>query len=246
MRDGDFLTHGLRERSNFYLFASSHDKHSLRISPQGVRSGWRNALPMRLRLEEGEWEMAMVQLDLQNVQRVFDLLYVLDDNDVELGRYELGGGMALDGLAMIEDVHRTLETNNANSMLRKEECVIFFLGDHRRFAVMHLNLLPPDAMHGFGDMDYGASKQMGFDAFRRDNPSPTLFVDDETIWDQGLPLDLFLQPGKHPGFIEPRVISLNYNFTYHFWKFGDLSFVNEPNKNPQIVYAGMSTLSLRH
>lgn len=119
---GSFIRDRLRHDDNFYVIVNSHDKDSERLSEKGVRTGWRNALPMRLELVGGLWEVALLQLQMQNVQKVHHRLTLADwtDPDIVLSDVPLEPSVGLTGLNVLDGVFRTLPAENNFEFLEEE------------------------------------------------------------------------------------------------------------------------------
>lgn len=156
---GSFIRDRLRYDDNFYIIVNSHDKDSERLSEHGVRTGWRNALPMRLELPGGLWEVASLQLQMQNVQKIHHRLTLSewDDPDtVTVDDVPLQPSASLSGLSILDGVFRSL--SNDKHYLEEECYARLYRGELWHGFTKYPNIsseeILKDAQAGMGTFDF--------------------------------------------------------------------------------------------
>jgi len=112
---------------DFYVHLNSNDAKSQRLSEFGVRTHWRNFLPLTLQLKDGDWEVALTQIMLKNVQHVDKelLIYKGDGTpDVE-HRFPLYKSVFTDNLGLLDAVKATADQHDLDSLVGSSAHVSF-------------------------------------------------------------------------------------------------------------------------
>jgi len=104
---------------DFYVHLNSNDAKSQKLSELGVRTHWRNFLPLTLELKDGDWEVALTQIMLKNVQHVDKELLIYDGDGkgyVEY-RFPLLKSVFTDTLGLMDATVETLRRHNVESLV---------------------------------------------------------------------------------------------------------------------------------
>jgi len=104
---------------DFYVHLNSNDAKSQKLSEFGARTHWRNFLPLTLQLKDGDWEVALTQIMLKNVQHV-DKELLIYKGDGTLGvehRFPLLKSVFTDNLALIDGVAETIRRHDVETLM---------------------------------------------------------------------------------------------------------------------------------
>jgi len=112
---------------DFYVHLNSNDAKSQKLSAFGVRTHWRNFLPLTLELKDGDWEVALTQIMLKNVQHVDkELLIYKGDGTPEVEhRFPLLKSVFTDNLGLLDAVKATANQHDLDSLIRPSVHVSF-------------------------------------------------------------------------------------------------------------------------
>ena len=112
---------------DFYVHLNSNDAKSQRLSTFGVRTHWRNFLPLTLELKDGNWEVALTQIMLKNVQHVDKelLIYDADGKGYVEFRFPLLKSVFTDTLGLIDAMAETVGRHDVESLVTRKPFLSF-------------------------------------------------------------------------------------------------------------------------